>query len=79
MGSYIMVGKFATMTAAEMLEEIKETTVKAGGMMFQYCPSGGGENRPYKVTISRWGYGYCTEAEIISALGGGPFQCEIMR
>lgn len=74
-----MVGRFATMTAAEMLEEVKKTTVKAGGMMFQYCPAGGCKNRPYKVTIPRRGYGYCTEAEIVSALGGGAFQCEIMR
>lgn len=74
-----MIGRFATMTAAEMLEVVKETTVKAGGMIFQYSPAGGGKNCPYKVTTPRRGYAYCTEAEIIAALGGGAFQCEIMR
>jgi len=51
-----------------MLEACKKGTVKAGGMLFQYCPGGGGENRPYRVTIPGRGYAYCSEAEIISAI-----------
>ena len=68
---------FARLTASELLKKCHETTVKAGGILFQYCPIN--PERPYKLTIPRAGYAYLTGAEICAKLGAGAFDCEVVR
>lgn len=71
---------FVRLTASELLEKCHGSTVKAGGVLFQYAPNGA--PRPdavFKCTIPRAGYAYLTGAEICAKLGAGAFDCEVMR
>ena len=61
-----------------ILQECKKTTVKAGGILFQYSPAGNAE-KPYKLTIPRAGYAYFSEAEILKILGNASGPAEIMQ
>ena len=61
-----------------ILQECRKTTVKAGGILFQYCPAWNAE-KPYKLTIPRRGYAYLSEAEILETLGNVTGFAEIMR
>lgn len=61
-----------------ILKECRKTTVKAGGILFQYCPAGNAD-RPYKLTIPRAGYAYFSEAEILEMLGNVTGLAEVMH